>query len=359
MLIADEPTTALDVTIQAQILRLIDELNRERDLAVILITHDLGVVAEIADRVLVMYAGQVVEDGTLDEHLLRSAAPLHVGPARLAGAARPAPHRPAGADPGPATVAAQPADGLPLRAALPARVRPVRGAARARGAGRRRDHEDRCWLDSETKKRSASWRATRARGARHERGLTPHAAHVARPNGEHCSRSPTSSSTSRSSPGIVVDREVGRGAGGRRRQPSRSARARHSAWSANPAAASRRSAGRSCSCSSPTSGSVRFEGERARRPVTARPAAGAPPDADDLPGPLRVAQPPQARRPDHRRPDGAARTGERARACAAVQDLLDRVGPAAPSTTTASRTSSPAASASASASRGRSRCGPS
>jgi peptide/nickel transport system ATP-binding protein/oligopeptide transport system ATP-binding protein len=67
VLIADEPTTALDVTVQAQILRLIDHLNRGRDLAVILITHDLGVVAEVADRVLVMYAGQIVEDATLDE----------------------------------------------------------------------------------------------------------------------------------------------------------------------------------------------------------------------------------------------------------------------------------------------------
>jgi oligopeptide/dipeptide ABC transporter ATP-binding protein len=67
VLIADEPTTALDVTVQAQILRLIDRLNRERDLAVILITHDLGVVAEVADRVVVMYAGQIVEDATLDE----------------------------------------------------------------------------------------------------------------------------------------------------------------------------------------------------------------------------------------------------------------------------------------------------
>jgi oligopeptide/dipeptide ABC transporter ATP-binding protein len=67
VLIADEPTTALDVTIQAQILRLLERLNRERNLATILITHDLGVVAEIADRVLVMYAGKVVEQGTLDE----------------------------------------------------------------------------------------------------------------------------------------------------------------------------------------------------------------------------------------------------------------------------------------------------
>jgi peptide/nickel transport system ATP-binding protein/oligopeptide transport system ATP-binding protein len=67
VLIADEPTTALDVTIQAQILDLLARLNRERNLATILITHDLGVVAQVADRVLVMYAGRVVEEGTLDE----------------------------------------------------------------------------------------------------------------------------------------------------------------------------------------------------------------------------------------------------------------------------------------------------
>jgi oligopeptide/dipeptide ABC transporter ATP-binding protein len=67
VLIADEPTTALDVTIQAQILELLERLNRERGLATILITHDLGVVAEVADRVLVMYAGRIVEEGALDQ----------------------------------------------------------------------------------------------------------------------------------------------------------------------------------------------------------------------------------------------------------------------------------------------------
>jgi peptide/nickel transport system ATP-binding protein len=67
LLIADEPTTALDVTIQAQILREIGRLRAETSAGVILVTHDLGVVADIADRIVVMYAGRIVEEGTLDE----------------------------------------------------------------------------------------------------------------------------------------------------------------------------------------------------------------------------------------------------------------------------------------------------
>ncbi len=67
VLIADEPTTALDVTIQAQILELLKELRTRTNAGVILVTHDLGVVAEIADRIAVMYAGRIVEQGTTDE----------------------------------------------------------------------------------------------------------------------------------------------------------------------------------------------------------------------------------------------------------------------------------------------------
>ena len=74
VLIADEPTTALDVTIQAQILDLLRTLNRDKGVSVVLITHDLGVVAELADRVVVMYAGQVVEQAGVDELF---AAPGH------------------------------------------------------------------------------------------------------------------------------------------------------------------------------------------------------------------------------------------------------------------------------------------
>ncbi len=79
LLIADEPTTALDVTIQAQILELLDELRRTRKLAVLLITHDLGVVAEVADRVCVMYTGKIVEESGVNEIFAKPKHPYTQG----------------------------------------------------------------------------------------------------------------------------------------------------------------------------------------------------------------------------------------------------------------------------------------
>ena len=79
VLIADEPTTALDVTVQAQIMELLKRLQREYDTAIILITHDLGVVADAADEVAVMYAGRIVERGSLEDIYYRPQMPYTVG----------------------------------------------------------------------------------------------------------------------------------------------------------------------------------------------------------------------------------------------------------------------------------------
>ena len=82
VLIADEPTTALDVTVQAQIMALLEELQEERQMGLILITHDLGVVADVADRIAVMYAGRIVETGATDDLVDK---PLHPYTAGLIG----------------------------------------------------------------------------------------------------------------------------------------------------------------------------------------------------------------------------------------------------------------------------------
>lgn len=79
LLIADEPTTALDVTVQSQILQLLRDLQRDFNTAIILITHDLGVVAELADRVNVMYAGRIVEQATIDDVFYKPMMPYTIG----------------------------------------------------------------------------------------------------------------------------------------------------------------------------------------------------------------------------------------------------------------------------------------
>jgi peptide/nickel transport system ATP-binding protein/oligopeptide transport system ATP-binding protein len=153
VLIADEPTTALDVTIQAQILDLLGDLNRERNLATVLITHDLGVVAEVADRVLVMYAGKVVEEGTLDEIFYDPQHPYTWGLlGSLTRIDRPRPHRLPQIAGSPPSLLDLP-EGCPFRPRCPHEFSECTQypglEARLPDAP---DHRDRCWLTPERKR---------------------------------------------------------------------------------------------------------------------------------------------------------------------------------------------------------------
>ncbi len=125
LLLADEPTTALDVTIQAQILRLLSDLRKRLGMALVLVTHDLGVVAQTCDRVAVMYAGRIVEEAPIARIFAAPAHPYTVALLdsipRGSRAAHPL-HPIAGMPPDPA----QKPPGLPLRAALPAPLGGVR-----------------------------------------------------------------------------------------------------------------------------------------------------------------------------------------------------------------------------------------
>ena len=138
LLIADEPTTALDVTIQAQILDLLRELVSDRDTSLILITHDLGVVAGMCERVHVMYAGTFVETGTADQVFAAPQHPVHVRPAPERAAARHGPAAGAAADRRLPAEHAQPARLVPVRAALPEPNRGLHPAAATARASRSR-----------------------------------------------------------------------------------------------------------------------------------------------------------------------------------------------------------------------------
>ena len=148
LMIADEPTTALDVTIQAQVLELISRLTTETGTSLILITHDLGVVAGMTDRINVMYAGFIVETATTGDLFERAVAPVHGGPAALDAPGRRSRGRAADPDRGPAAGHAQRPDRLPVRAPLRVAARrvldrqPGARAGRA-GHGRRDDRRAR------------------------------------------------------------------------------------------------------------------------------------------------------------------------------------------------------------------------
>jgi peptide/nickel transport system ATP-binding protein len=154
VLLADEPTTALDVTVQAQILQRIRELRDEHGMAVVLVTHDLGVVADVADRIAVMYAGQIVESGTLDEIFYDPQHPYTWG---LLGSItrvdRPRPARLPAIAGMPPSLSARP-QGCHFRDRCPhefdkCKTTPDLEARAGEGTG----HLDRCWLSVEDKRR--------------------------------------------------------------------------------------------------------------------------------------------------------------------------------------------------------------
>jgi peptide/nickel transport system ATP-binding protein/oligopeptide transport system ATP-binding protein len=152
VLIADEPTTALDVTIQAQILQRMRELRDETGAAIILVTHDLGVVADIADRIAVMYSGRIVEEGTLDEIFYNPQHPYTWGLlGSIARVDRPRPERLPAIRGMPPSLADRP-EGCHFRPRCPhefakcTEVPPLEARL-----DNEPDHSDRCWLTPEEK----------------------------------------------------------------------------------------------------------------------------------------------------------------------------------------------------------------
>jgi oligopeptide/dipeptide ABC transporter ATP-binding protein len=151
ILIADEPTTALDVTIQAQILRLIDRLQKELGMGVIMITHDLGVIAEVADDVLVMYGGRVVESGTLDQIFYDPQHPYTWGLlGSLTRIDRPRVSRLAQIQGQPPSLVAPP-EGCHFRPRCPHAFDKCTTVPALEQRGGEAGHADRCWLPPEKK----------------------------------------------------------------------------------------------------------------------------------------------------------------------------------------------------------------
>ena len=303
LLIADEPTTALDVTVQAQVLQVMRKVQEEFGTAIILITHDLGVIAEMADEVVVMYAGQVMERASRRELFYRhhhpytegllNSLPRHAGPDHAAD-----PDRRDAAQPD------QPAPRLPVRAALPLRLRPVRrGDARpwSRSSGRRPTPRR---ASCPPTRRSASTAGASCMPARQQR---PPRVPRERPAGTSTSSAPreplmrvenvvkhfpirTNSLVGRGGPQLKavddVSLEITPGetlglVGETGCGKSTLARCMTRLYDL-------------------TGGKVVFDGQDISRALASPAAPGASRDPDDLPGPLRLVEPAPTRRVDHR-----------------------------------------------------------
>ena len=281
LLIADEPTTALDVTVQAGILRLLDRLRREHELAVVLITHDLGVLSSVADRVSIFYAGRVVESGAREDVLARPRHPY----TRALLDALPHPEAPKEQD----LVAiggAPPFSGShPTRLRIPSalratRVETCRTVVPPLVTGRRPPPR----LSTST--RSPCMSALE---------LTRRRRRLPRPAADACAPSPA--------------------------RACRSSAAGSSGSSASRAAASRRSRVRRSGSSRPTSGTVTFEGQAGDAARPPRAPAGPRAAPARLPEPVLVAQPAaHDRQPGRRRHATARARTLRAR------ELLELVG---------------------------------
>ena len=266
LLIADEPTTALDVTIQAQILRLLADLQRELGIAMVLITHDLGVVARVADRVAVMYAGEIVETASRGARVRGAAPSLHARPHLAASRCRAArPRRAARHDPGRGAVA----DRRACAAAPSATAARMRAAPSCAVAIPRASRPD-----------EARWRCIRCRAGRPAPARI--AAHAS-PSDEARGRDPLEGTS------VLA-----------RRRPVRSGRCTRSTASISPSSGRgarhrRRVRLRQVDAGAHAARAARADrrAHHARRPRSrdARPQGDRAPRAAGVPGPVFVAQP--------------------------------------------------------------------
>ena len=282
LIIADEPTTALDVMVQAQVLQLLKELQRDLGLAMLFITHDLSVLVEVSDRLAIMYAGKIVEEGPPTTVFHAPEAPVHQGARRRVPRDRrravPGQARPASAATRPIPQTSRPVfvpPAVPRRRSRTARrlepelcdagAGPAGGLPAAsirRAAGRRTEASD-----MSTEADVDAPRGTRLRRAR-DRGRRPP---------RHLRRRVGSVAGLRGKKGTEAQR-------GRRRRPRAAPRARCWPSRASPAAARRRRRARSWGCSAPNEGDDLVRG---RSRIGTEASAVPPQGPDGVPGPDR------------------------------------------------------------------------